>query len=260
MFSFTAATINIRNRTNRWLSRRHLLVGELIDKKPNLIALQEISLSIGQGSWLARQVNIRLSGDSRKPYQIVQARRQHPGHWFEAVGIMTSLPILFHDSISLGLSGRVALRVNVEIPAERSAFRGQSLDFISLKLHDTYGDHQGRLEQAMNMVGWLNEKRHNPLQIIAGDFNDSPASPVIDFMRQSYRSAYCDFHGRDPIATFPTNLLQPPPSLSTCRDYVFISPSVYKITAARIFANKPAVGDETLYPSEHTGLLIGLEV
>jgi endonuclease/exonuclease/phosphatase family metal-dependent hydrolase len=260
MFVLSVATINIRSRTQRWLSRRHLLVGELVDLTPDIIALQEISLGIGQGNWLARQVNFRLTGDSRSPYRIVQARRQHPGHLLEAVGVLTSLPIVFHDSLSLGYEGRVALRVNVEIPAERSGMRHQSLDFVSLQLHHTPGDDDARLEQVMNLVGWLNEKRRNTLQVLAGDFNDKPDSPAIGFMRQSYRSAFVEYFGRDPLATYPTNLIQPPLGWSACLDYVFISPPVYKVSKARMFGDKPALDDETLYPSDHVGLLVSLEV
>jgi len=37
-------------------------------------------------------------------------------------------------------------------------------------------------------------------------------------------------------------------------------PRVYRVTGASIFLDKPAPDDETLYPSDHVGLLIGLEV
>lgn len=260
MFVFTVATINLRNRVDRWLSRRHLLVGQIVDAAPDLIALQEVSLSISQGAWLARQINIRLTGNSRQPYRLVQARRGHPRRYLEAVGIMTKLPVVYHDSYSLGFEGRVALRVNVELPAEELGMSRQSLDFVSVHLHHPAEARDARLEQAMNLVGWLNEKRRNRLQIIAGDFNEQPDGPAISFMRQAYRSAYAEYCGRDPLATFPTNLVQPPIDWSGCLDYVFISPAVYKVSAARIFCDKPAAEDETLYPSDHVGLLIELEV
>ncbi len=260
MFAFTAATINLRNRADRWLARRHLLVGQLVDATPDIIALQEISLTVGQGNWVARQVNIRLTGDSRRPYRLVQVRRPHPRHALEAVGIMTRLPIIYHDSLPLGFEGRVAVRVNVELPAEAAGSRRQSLDFVSVHLHHEQAESEARLEQAMGLVGWLNEKRRVPLQVIAGDFNEVPDGLAIKFMRQSYRSAYAEAHGADPLATFPTNLAQPSPDWAGCLDYVFLSPAVYRVTRASIFLDKPAADDDTLYPSDHVGLLVGLEV
>lgn len=72
--------------------------------------MQEIDFTIGQGNWLTRQVNIRLSGDARRPYRIVQARRSGLRNFFQGVGIMTRLPIIYHDSLDLGYDGRVAIR------------------------------------------------------------------------------------------------------------------------------------------------------
>lgn len=260
MFGFTAATINLRGRSNRWLARRHLIVGQLLDQLPDLVALQEIDLSIGQALWLVRQVNIRTSGDGRRPYKLVQARRSGLRHWNEGVGIMSRLPIIYHDSKELGADGRVAIRANLELPAGAAGTRRQSLDFVSVQLHHGAGAIEARAEQAMSLVGWLNEKRRVPLQVICGDFNEPPGGPSIAFMRQSYRSAYAEARGRDPLATYPSNLVQPQPVASRCLDYVFLSPAVYRVTNASIFGDKAAPDDDTLYPSEHVGLLIGLEV
>ncbi|MBW7958017.1 MAG: endonuclease/exonuclease/phosphatase family protein [Anaerolineae bacterium] len=260
MYGFTAVTLNLRGRANRWPARRHLLVGQLVDALPDIVALQEISLPISQGAWLARQVNIRLTGDSRRPYRIIQARYTHPRHFFEAVGIMTRMPVIYHEAVPLGYGGQMALRVNIELPAGAAGSRRQSLDFVSVRLHHGGSGGQTRHEQVMNLVGRLNEKRRVPLQVVAGDFNEPSTGYAIALMRQSYRSAYAEAHGRDPLATYPTNLLQPQPVSAACLDYVFISPAVHRVTAASIFADKAAVDDDKLYPSDHVGLIVNLEV
>lgn len=260
MFSFKAATINLRGRSRRWLARRHLLVGQLVDDLPDIVAFQEISLLIGQINWLARQVNIRLTGDSRHPYRVIHERHAHLRHTFQAVGIMTRLPVIYHDALSLEFAGHIALRANVELPAGAAGTRRQSLDFVSVQLDPRPDGREVRLEQAMNLVGWINEKRRVPLQVIAGDFGEAPNGPAVTFLRQSYRSAYAEARGRDPLATYPTSLVQPQPMPAVCLDYVFISPAVYRVTAAGIFGDKAAADDDTLYPSEHVGLLVGLEV
>lgn len=260
MFTFTAATINLRGRTERWLARRHLLVGQLVDALPDIVAFQEISLSVGQGSWLTRQINIRLTGNAGRPYRIIQARHSHLRHYFEAVGIMTRLPIIYHDSLSLGVEGQVALRANIELPAGAAGTRRQSLDFVSVQLHHGAAGSEARMNQAMSLVGWLNEKRRVALQVISGDFNETPVGPAVTFLRQSYRSAYAEAHGRDPLATYPTNLAKPQPIPAVCLDYVFISPAVYRVKAASIFGGRAASDDDTLYPSDHVGLLVSLEV
>lgn len=260
MYAFTATTINLRAGAERWLARRHLLVGQIVDTAPEIVALQEIRLSFGQGHWLARQVNIRLTGDARRPYRLVLARHTGMRRFTTAVGIMTRLPIIYYDSLSLGVTDQVALRVNVELPAGAAGTRRQSLDFVSVQLHHGDAGCAVRAEQAMNLVGWINEKRRVPLQVIAGDFNDPPDGEAVTFMRQSHRSAFAEANRRDPLATYPTNLLQPQPVPAVCLDYVFISPAVYRVARAVFFCDKPAVEDDTLYPSDHVGLLVGLEV
>lgn len=259
MYPITVATINLRNRADRWLARRRLLVSELLETTPDLISLQEISLSIGQGNWLAKQVNVRLSGKSSGPYRVIQARRPELAHWGEAVGVMTCLPVLYHDSLPLSY-GRVALRVNVELPAERTNGRFQSLDFVAVHLHHEHHGDDVRLEQVMQLTGWLNDRRRVPLQVIAGDFNEVPGGAAIRFIKQSYRSAYAEVIGREPLATFPTCLPQPLLDWSGCLDYVFVSPAVYTIAAASLFCTRPDAADDTLYPSDHVGVLVRLEV
>ncbi len=260
MFGFTATTINLRGRANRWLARRHLLVGQIVDAQPDIIALQEIDLSIGQGGWLTRQVNIRISGDGRRPYRLIQGHGAGLRYRFQGVGVMTRIPVIYHDVLDLGFGGRVALRVNMELPAGAAGSRRQSLDFVTVQLHHGAAASEVRIEQAMKFVGWINEKRRVPLQVIAGDFNETPKGPAVAFMRQTYRSAYDEAQGREPLATYPTNLVQPQPVPAVCLDYVFVSPAVYRVTAASIFGDKAAHDDETLYPSEHVGLIVGLEV
>jgi endonuclease/exonuclease/phosphatase family metal-dependent hydrolase len=260
MFPFTAATFNLCGGADRWLARRHLFVGQIVDRQPDIVALQEVNLSFGQGKWLVRQVNIRLTGDSRHPYRLVLARNAGRRPHFSGVGIMTRLPIIYHDALPLGYSRQVALRANVELPAGAADTRRQSLDFVTVQLLPGAAGQEARLAQAMNLVGWINEKRRVPLQIICGDLNEPPTGAAVSLMRQSYRSAYACVHKRDPIATYPTSFLLSRPVTAECLDYVFISPAVYRVMGASFFCDKPAAEDETLYPSDHVGLLVTLEV
>jgi endonuclease/exonuclease/phosphatase family metal-dependent hydrolase len=255
MPEISVATLNLLNRQNRWLARRELIVAEFIDTQPDLISLQEIYLPIGQARWLKNQINSRLSGRSDGPYQLFQKRRQHPIRGFmEGIGILSRLPVLSHDAIDLGYGGRIALRVNVELETK------ETLDFVAVHLHHMAQDREARLEQVMLVTGWLNDKNSVPLQVIAGDFNEVPAGLAIEFMKQSYRSVFVEYQGYDPIATFPTALVQRSDGWSGCLDYIFISKSVNQVLGAQIFCRKPSPNDPTLYASDHVGLLAYLKV
>jgi len=254
MTELTVATINIRNRADRWRERRHLLVGQLVDAAADLISLQEISFPIGQGRWLRNQINVRLSGSFRRPYQLIQLRKRHfIKGYSKGIGILTKLPVLYSDSISLGYGGRVGLRVTVELPTR------QPLDFVATHLHHIAHDREARQEQVMELTGWLRDKRPIPLQIVAGDFNELPQGLAIKYMKQSFRSAYELQHEFEPIATFPTALVQNN-GWAGCLDYIFISPAVKGVTAVSIFCDHPDEEDDTLYPSDHVGLVATVHV
>ncbi|WP_420642299.1 endonuclease/exonuclease/phosphatase family protein [Candidatus Leptofilum sp.] len=253
MPQITVATINLRNRSDRWRERRHLLVAQLLDVLPNLISLQEISFPIAQGRWVRNQINARLPEDER-PYRLLQLRKQHPIFgYLEGIGVLTNLPVLYSDSLNLGYGGRVALRVNVELSNR------QPLDFVATHLHHIAAEKEARQEQALMLTGWLADRRPIPAQVVAGDFNELPTGPAIQIMKQRFRSAYQLRHGAEPLATFPTALL-PLGDWSGCLDYIFVSSGIRQVSAAKIFCDKPDPDDDTLYPSDHVGLLATLEI
>jgi endonuclease/exonuclease/phosphatase family metal-dependent hydrolase len=250
----TVATINLHSRADRWRERRHLLIEQIIETKPDLVSLQEINLPIRQGKWLCKQVNVRLSGSDKLPYRLVQKRYQHLINGaFEAVGVLSRLPVLYYESIGLGYGGRVALRVHVELPSH------QTMDFVSTHLHHVSFEKEAREEQAMKLVGWLNSYKHVPIQVLAADLNETPDGPAIAYIKQSFHSAYEERYGRDPLATFPTNLVTTG-SPARCLDYIFFSSAVHRVTAASLFCNVSDREDDTLYPSDHVGLVATLEV
>jgi len=253
MVEFTAATLNLNNRANRWLARRTPLVAQLVDSQPDLIGLQEVYFPLAQGYWLRHQLNNRLSGSSREPYRLVQKRKQHLiNGYFEGVAVLSKLPIIATDSLNLGYGGRVALRVNVELPSRRS------LDFVTVHLHHSQHDRQARLEQVMRLIGWLNDRNRVPLQLVVGDFNETPDGPAIRQMKLVYASAYECIYGREPIATFPTAVVADWSTPAACLDYIFMSKAFPAVQTAAIFCHRPAATDPTLYPSDHVGLLARL--
>lgn len=236
------------------MERRQLVVNELTEAQPDLISLQEIFLPIGQAKWLLGQVNSRISGSSKRPYQLVQRRRRHLVQgYYEGIGIMSKLPIVSKDLISLGYGGRIALRATVEVAGK------EPLDFVAVHLHHVANEYEAREEQVLRLVGWLKDRNPAPLQIVAGDFNELPDGPAMRLMRQSYRSAFVIHRGRDPIATFPT-ALQPDINWSGCLDYIFVSAAVKDVKEAAIFCKTPSSSDPTLYPSDHVGLIATVAV
>jgi endonuclease/exonuclease/phosphatase family metal-dependent hydrolase len=255
MIELSVATINLRHGADRWRQRRHLLVAQLVDSQPDLVSLQEISFPIGQGHWLRRQINLRLSGQTDQPYRLIQKRKRHLiKGYYEGIGILSRLPVLYHDVRGLGYGGRLALRAHVELTSRQVA------DFVATHFHHHPQDREARLEQAMSLTGWLHTRRPVPHQIVAGDFNELPDGPAIRYIKQSFHSAYELANGYEPLATFPTALVRPSLDWAGCVDYIFLSPAITRVSQARIFCDQPHPDDDTLYPSDHVGLIASLKI
>lgn len=255
MSDLTVATLNLRNRADRWSERRHLVVAQLVDASPDLISLQELSFTVGQGRWLRNQVNSRLSGSSRGPYRLVQKRKRHfVNGYHEGIGVLSKLPITYHDVLPLGYGGRLALRISVEL-----AWR-QRIDFVAVHLHHVSFERQAREEQVVKLCGWLQSQRRVPVQIVAGDFNETPDGPAILAMKRSFRSAYASMHGHEPLATFPTALGAHTDGWSGCLDYIFLSSAAGEIRSASLFCDSPSEDDDSLFPSDHVGVIATIAV
>jgi endonuclease/exonuclease/phosphatase family metal-dependent hydrolase len=95
-----------------------------------------------------------------------------------------------------------------------------------------------------------------------GDFNADPGEPTHRRMRDAgFRSAYADANGQEPDVTWPSGLQAP--AMDTdgepeCLDYIWVRGDV-RVMDARLVFDRPAVGDPTLYPSDHLGIATTLE-
>ena len=120
-----------------------------------------------------------------------------------------------------------------------------------------------REQQAMALVDWLAGAPAHDALVVVGDFNAEPDEPAAARMREAgFASAYALANGADPEVTWPSGLQAP--AMDTdgdpgCLDYVWIR-GVATVDHARLVFDRPAVGDATLYPSDHVGIAAGLAV
>ena len=256
MTTITVATLNLHRGAANWLRRRQLIVGQLLDSQPDVVMLQEVATPIRQGQWLRNQLNARLGFNAGRQYTYAQAARTQLLHRFEAVGLLTRLPIISKDSVNLDYQGRVAVRLNLELPS------GATVDAVSVQLSSEPHAHEARQEQTMNLLGWLEGRGSVQHRVVAGTFHADPESLAVQRLKNfySYRSAYEAVNGREPLATYPTSLDYKGDTLAFCQDYIFVSPQVHKVHSARIFCHKSDPENNDLYPSNHVGLISEISV
>jgi hypothetical protein len=81
-------------------------------------------------------------------------------------------------------------------------------------------------------------------------------------LEAGFRSAHLEANGQEPAVTWPSGIVAP--GMDTdgdpgCLDYIWVRGSA-AVVSCRVVLDRPAVGDPTLFPSDHVGLSAQLSV
>lgn len=177
---------------------------------------------------------------------------QRKPHWryqfIEGLGILARVPLSEHRRLTLSWRGWMAQRVCV-------AWNGGRLDFVNVHLPPRPPNRARREAYVRRILRWLDESE---CAIVVGDLNDVPSSPPVRSLQGEMRSAYAEACGAEPAWTWPTPLVPWHGTFSAVLDYVFVRGPV-KVAAARIAFDRPSEADDTLWPSDHLGLMAELQ-
>ena len=233
------ATLNIRNIADRWPERIPLLLADMAALQPDLIGLQECVFAVQQD---------RLLGAAGAGHY--EARRGWAGRPEYGNAVLGRAPLVLGDGERIDLErNRSALRVPVSLPS------GPGLDFVVTHLHHEVPDEAVRAEQAKVITGWL-APIGGPL-VVVGDFNAEPVEAAYRVMLDAgFRSAHVEANGAEPAVTWPSGIQAPGIDVDGepgCLDFIWVRGPVTVVSCTLAF-DRPAVGDPTLYPSDHFGL------
>jgi endonuclease/exonuclease/phosphatase family metal-dependent hydrolase len=240
-------TLNIRNIADRWDERLPLLLADMASIQPDILGLQEVVYPMQQDRLIGS------AGEGRYESHRAWAGRPEYGN-----ALLVRVPLVAIDAERVDLGrNRSAIRAIVELAGDRRLLAGVT------HLHHVPADESARDEQVARLLEWFSTAQRSDAQIVVGDFNAEPDEPAARRMRDGgFRSAYADAHGADHDVTWPSGLEAPamdtdgPPG---CLDYIWIRGSV-RVLSARLAWDRPAVGDPTLYPSDHIGLVADVEI
>ena len=246
MAGVKVATLNIFNRMGQWGFRAPLLIDQLEELAPDVLALQEVDLALDQGMWISRQINKRLP--LRPHYRIKHANNPDTRASFHAIGTLARIPFEEHEILDL---------MSFERIAQRMVFRcgERPFVFVNTHLHHPPEAQQERVEQIERMLAWLDRDTRGLPTVIAGDFNAyaEPPEPAVRLMKSRYRSAVETAHGREPEKTWTTPVNTYDPAPHGTLDYIFVSPE-WRVVEAGLAFDKPAAFDPNVFPSDHLGL------
>ena len=241
------ATLNILNLADRWPERLPLLLADMAALQPDVLGLQEVVFVMQQDRLIG------AAGDGR--YEAIRGWAGRP-EYGNSLLVRDTFSPRDHDRLELG-SDRAAHSVIVDLP------NGNTVLLAVTHLHHTTIDETTRDRQAAALVDWLAAAPQTDGIVLMGDFNAEPDEPAYARMvGAGFRSAFAEANGAEPAVTWPSGLQAPamdtegPPG---CLDYIWLRGDVRAIDARLVF-DRPAIGDPTLYPSDHLGISAQLEI
>jgi len=239
------ATLNILNLADRWEERLPLLLADVAALRPDLLGLQEVVYPMQQDRL--------LSAATPDDYGIHRGWAGRPEY---GNSLLVRAPLAAGESERLDLGHqRAAHRVVVALPG------GASLLAAVTHLHHRVPDAALRDEQVAALVAWLDAASPTSAQVVMGDFNADVTELAYQRMIDAgFRSAYAEANGDEPARTWPSGLEAPAMDTDgdpSCLDYVWIRGRA-RVVDARLWADRPAAHDATLYPSDHLGVVATL--
>jgi endonuclease/exonuclease/phosphatase family metal-dependent hydrolase len=250
MAEVTVATLNLFNKVGRWGERLPLVVEQFVGLAPDVIALQEIDLSIDQGMALCRLVNSHTAEGPR--YRVFHMGRPGRAAHQQALAIIARLPVEAHEGLDFlsyeGVAHRLRLRCD----------GGALLDFYNTHLYFPPEATAERADQARRLVEWTSTWQGAGGVAVAGDFNAYPGEPALDVMKSRFASAHETSNGFEPEKTWPTPVNTYDPSPAGCLDYICVAGA--EVLSASLAFDTPHPLDADLFPSDHLGVQARLRV
>ncbi len=257
--TLTLASLNLLDDLTFWDQRGPLVLRELDRLQPDLIAFQEVRLSINNAQWIADQ----LGG-----YEVFLCPKTGERGRHDALALLSRLPATEHHKFSLGHQDRVALRIVMQ-------HQGATWHIATTHTYWHPLDDRTRLHEAKRLVEWLPTPG-----VICGDFNAEPNYPSMLKMKERFQSAHVAANGHEPAYTCPTPLFRGVGARNSVRrtslqlaglitkrkleawtgviDFIFADPSIH-VKECQVAFNHPAGHDHRIYPSDHLGLYAKLQ-
>ncbi len=245
MSTLGIATLNCRNKADRWRERAPLLLDQLAELDVSVVALQELRHFPDQGRWIAERSGARTGG----AYWHHAAWKTGLWWFWEGTAILSRLPILQRGRLDLRAQNRTAGFVRVALP------EGGVLDVYNV--HLAIRSEQLRTAQAERIVEWMGTRPGVPA-VVAGDFNTIPNQPSMEVFRRRLRSAHVVVHGAEPAGTVPTPL-RGQRSKPAVLDYILVSEEI-DVLDARVAFDAVSPDDPSLCASDHYGLVATIRV
>ncbi|NJL61145.1 MAG: endonuclease/exonuclease/phosphatase family protein [Methylacidiphilales bacterium] len=260
------ATINILFDMKFWDIRQNLLVEGLKKTNADIIGLQEINIEANTGDRIADKLEMPYI------YKTKYHKLPYTGGPEYGIAIISRYPFIQQEQLDLQGQGRSAQYVQIEV-------NNQQFIFCNGHYYWQPGSCQARMEQFELLVDWLGKLPAELPIINVGDFNATPDTPEVEFLRKKFISAYANYHNSEPEYTCPTPLIKATKKIrhdvglrvmnmlaqrqikawQGTLDYIFINQHL-QVNNCQLILTEPAVNNEYMYPSDHFGIAAELAI
>lgn len=246
---FRVATLNLEQDHKRWEARRRLIIEQLGAIKPDVLALNEVSIPQQSARWIQRAVKEQC----RLEYALVQQTRTNGLSAIEGEAILTRFAIVEAANFDFRTRDMVAQVTRLSIDANL-------VDVYVTHLYMSRGDDSLRLFQVQQLLGWIDSRDDVAARIVCGDFNATLNQPSAALMATRFRSTQTAPTAFTPLAGDDGEVSHPYwPRLDRCIDYIWIS-SALQVVKSGVCFNEPSTYDRTLWPSDHAGVWADLSM
>lgn len=247
--SFRVTTLNLEQDHKRWPLRRPLIEAEITRLKPDILALNEVSLPVQT----ARTLRAFAAGATGVPYNLVQQTRVNGLSEVEGEALITSFPVVETGNLDFRTQDMVALVARVTVA-------GQPIDVYVTHLYRSVGEDSLRLFQVERLLGWIDSRPDALHTIVCGDFNATLDKSSAALMASRFRPTQTAPTAFTPLADDKGGVSHPYwPRMDRCIDYVWVSERLRVLASGTCF-DRPSPDDAALWPSDHVGVWADIEI
>lgn len=243
------ATLNLEQNLKNWERRRELVVHQLGELNPDMLALNEIHIPDQTGRWLQRAARERLE----KNYCLLQQSKASTEGRIQGEGLLTRYPPIETLNLDYGSHNCVALAARFEID-------DRLLDVYVTHLIAARVDDSARQYQVTQLLQWVETRTDAACYIVCGDFNAAPDQLSIRLMADTFEATQFAATAFTPLSDSHGRPTHPEwPRFDRCIDYIWVKGNVKVCDSGLCFAT-PAPDEPNLWPSDHLGVWADLEI
>jgi endonuclease/exonuclease/phosphatase family metal-dependent hydrolase len=245
---FRVVTLNLEQDHKRWKERRLLILEGLKTLKPDVIALNEVSIIEQSARGLQKDLN-SLPGT---PYNLVQQTKVNGLAAIEGEALLTRFAV--REAANLDYQAR-----DMVAQVARVIVDDRPIDIYVTHLYMSRGDDALRLFQVQQLLAWVDSRNDVSNCIACGDFNATLDMPSAALMATRFQPSQTLPTAFTPLAAADGSVSHPYwPRMDRCIDYIWTAGAIRTVASGVCF-NRPAASDPSLWPSDHAGVWADFE-